>query len=1026
MATGYEDLIPVASTTGYEDLIPKVNAPTFGGMLQDELLRPFRAARDVVAGGVRGAGSVGATLLAPRDALESFIARQMGAPELQVPDRRAAMDAALKSMGADPESYAYGGGKLATEVAGTAGLGGFLARPVAAVAPYAPALFNPIVNALRSSGFSSGLLPKVVPGVAPQAIPLATRTADIGARVVGGGATGGATLALTNPDEIGTGVGLGVGTAMLGPSVGKSIEYLTPRVARAFGGAKDIFMLSGLKTSGLAAALNNDPALMAQAKTLLEQGRTIEEVAAILNSSGLATFAKTSRSASPATIDMYNARGAAREATQANQLAAASQNVNMLAQQNLPVATASPTAPRRAVKQALAGEAATLQGQKAAMTGQLTAEQQAAESALAEQTAARTSALSAEQQAAEASLAQRRADLHDTLPNIDPSESGAVLGQTKERLLKETQTKVTGPAYKKSFELAPDPFNIQSVVDKAKALGQDLLSLISPNTVPSELGRIQRVFQPPAPPTVAIGSGKISSRIKAPTPEIPPAMATLEDAATVNRALSAAYGKLESAPSSDTAATALRNNINAIRGELNAAIARGAPEEAVAAYTAAKQLHTNEVVQPFYTGKLSTTERSTRLGQPQLPAEKIVPTGLSSIQEAKAYVRTFSRDPESMQVLKSGILDQFRRDAVEVTGAGKKVSADKTAQWLDTHKEIIDVYDKAGMGLRADLERVASQAQELKVAAEGVKEATKAIPSKVAAEFAPAETALAAQGKAIPGKVAEAFKAEDEALNLASKTLGFGQTDKLRFAIVSSPETAGQALPSMDAPAKSSLARGVMQDAGKASDPLKYLADNEQGIMRVLRANDPKTAKATFDTAKNIAEITKLIEETGSKLGVKPQPNAMVTQQNLNQMTQGLPQVRAVVEDIQAQLAQGKTFEELAAQGAKSQTSALKLFREQTTPHMFPLNKVWSIANAMLGKLEGRIDAKLAVEIANELSTSATAAAAVGKAQARQAKQLVINEASKGAANVVRKIPPSAAVNFLAPAQQNQNAMAPQ
>ena len=88
---------------------------------------------------------------------------------------------------------------------------------------------------------------------------------------------------------------------------------------------------------------------------------------------------------------------------------------------------------------------------------------------------------------------------------------------------------------------------------------------------------------------------------------------------------------------------------------------------------------------------------------------------------------------------------------------------------------------------------------------------------------------------------------------------------------------------------------------------------------------------------------------------------------------------------------------------------------------MFPLNKVWSIANAVLGRLEGRIDAKLAVEIANELSNSATAAAAVGKAQARQAKQLAINEASRGAANLVRRIPPSAAVNALAPA--NQNAM---
>jgi hypothetical protein len=190
-----------------------------------------------------------------------------------------------------------------------------------------------------------------------------------------------------------------------------------------------------------------------------------------------------------------------------------------------------------------------------------------------------------------------------------------------------------------------------------------------------------------------------------------------------------------------------------------------------------------------------------------------------------------------------------------------------------------------------------------------------------------AEQTLAAQGKAIPSKVAEAFKAEDEALNLASTTLGFKQTDKLRSAIVSNPETAGQALSRMDAPAKSSLARGVMQDAGKASDPLKHLTDNEQGIMRVLKANDPKTAQSTFTAAKDAAELAKIIEETGNKLGMKTPTNAMVTQQNLSKLTQDLPQVRAVVKDIQDQLAQGKTFDELAAQGSLGKNSALRLLR---------------------------------------------------------------------------------------------------
>jgi len=172
---------------------------------------------NVAAGAVRGAGSIGASLIRPFESAEENTARRM------------AMDEALKSMGAEPESYAYGGGKLAGEVAGTLPIGGVIARPLAAVAPYAPTLINPVVNALRSSGFSSGI--PVTKGV-----PLATRAADIGARVVGGGVTGAATAALTNPDEIGAGTTVGAGLAVAAPPIVKGLAESAGFLTDAFSG----------------------------------------------------------------------------------------------------------------------------------------------------------------------------------------------------------------------------------------------------------------------------------------------------------------------------------------------------------------------------------------------------------------------------------------------------------------------------------------------------------------------------------------------------------------------------------------------------------------------------------------------------------------------------------------------------------------------------------------------------------------------------------------------------------------------
>lgn len=203
---------------------------------------------NVAAGALRGAGSIGASLIRPFESGEENTARRLK------------MDEALRSMGAEPESYAYGGGKLVGEVAGTLPIGGLIARPLAAAAPYAPAVLNPVVNAMRSSGFSSGI-------PLAKGVPVATRAADIGARVVGGGVTGGATAALTNPDEIGTGASVGAGLGVVAPAVvkvlAKSAGFLkdafTGQLA-AVGAGKIARDVAGDQIAAIRAALTASPA----------------------------------------------------------------------------------------------------------------------------------------------------------------------------------------------------------------------------------------------------------------------------------------------------------------------------------------------------------------------------------------------------------------------------------------------------------------------------------------------------------------------------------------------------------------------------------------------------------------------------------------------------------------------------------------------------------------------------------------------------------------------------------------------
>lgn len=155
---------------------------------------------DLAAGAVRGAGSIGATLLAPIDAL----ARKAGIQNdfIGRTDRRESMDAALQGLGANTDSLAYKGAKVGAEIAGTLPVGGVLAKGAAMV----PGLAR-LAPAIASGGISA-------PG------------ANLLTRAAGGAITGGATAGLVNPEDAGLGAMIGgamPGAAVAAGKVGQAI-----------------------------------------------------------------------------------------------------------------------------------------------------------------------------------------------------------------------------------------------------------------------------------------------------------------------------------------------------------------------------------------------------------------------------------------------------------------------------------------------------------------------------------------------------------------------------------------------------------------------------------------------------------------------------------------------------------------------------------------------------------------------------------------------------------------------------------
>lgn len=147
---------------------------------------------NIAQGALTGAGSIGATLVAPYDIVKDAMAGK-GLSLESNRQRRADTEWAAKNIfGADPESIAFKGGKLGTEIAGTAGMGGALAKG-ATMLPGA-AKIAPLIESIGSGGFRVGGM---------------TGVPALATRVAGGGITGGAATGLVNPEDAGMGAMVG-------------------------------------------------------------------------------------------------------------------------------------------------------------------------------------------------------------------------------------------------------------------------------------------------------------------------------------------------------------------------------------------------------------------------------------------------------------------------------------------------------------------------------------------------------------------------------------------------------------------------------------------------------------------------------------------------------------------------------------------------------------------------------------------------------------------------------------------------
>lgn len=281
------ELTAKLSRNGYD--VSKLAAPTAestskpdaGGMMESlrkmspmmglAMESPGAVAKGIgnaAAGAVRGAGSIGAT------AMRILPIAFGGDTASENDQRRASMDAALASMGADTKSVPFGAGKMAAEIAGTAGVGGALGAGARAAG-----VASPVVNALSSSGMTAGA--KLAP------------VADLALRSGAGAAVGGVAAGAINPDDAAAGAAIGGALPSVGKLAGwlgnKAWELLTPAMQTR---AVDLAKMTGDSIDDVAkqliSAVGGNKAIPGHQATVPQilQNRDISQVARTLKSSG--------------------------------------------------------------------------------------------------------------------------------------------------------------------------------------------------------------------------------------------------------------------------------------------------------------------------------------------------------------------------------------------------------------------------------------------------------------------------------------------------------------------------------------------------------------------------------------------------------------------------------------------------------------------------------------------------------------------------------------------------------------------
>lgn len=206
----------------------------------------------------------------------------------------------------------------------------------------------------------------------------------------------------------------------------------------------------------------------------------------------------------------------------------------------------------------------------------------------------------------------------------------------------------------------------------------------------------------------------------------------------------------------------------------------------------------------------------------------------------------------------------------------------------------------------------------------------------------------------------------------------------------------------------------TLEQAGlKVTDQLRAF---DEGAARLAEAGETATVRAAAEfepRQRELRELERRARTLANRIGVAPEESAA----SLETRMKSSDEVASVVNKIRQDLLDKRRFKSLVREGIAAGGGVRELTAEQAGPKLQVFDQLFTFANYLLTRAQGRIDAKLAVEVAQEMLNSDPAAKALAEAMVKGKRSALAESLQQP----VTRPGPGAAVNVLAPIVTNQN-----